>query len=110
MPDLIPFTPSDNNYTIVVPISSVPYVIDVRFNSVDSAWYMDLYEEDRTPVLMNIKLVLGARIGSTCAHVFFKTHSLTVVDTAASGTDASFDDLGNRIQVQIVDTDEVIAP
>lgn len=109
MPNLIPFEQSQNNYTIIVPLTGAPYSISVRFNSIDNAWYMDLYDEDQEPILMNIKIVLGSRIGRTSSHAFFKTHLLSVVDTAATGRDAGYDDLGGRIQVQVVDTTEVIS-
>lgn len=102
MSAIFPFTVSQNNYRLKVPIDNSAFLLDVRFNSFDSTWSVDLYEEDETPILMNIKLVLGARLGRTCKHSFFDQYVLSVVDTSGSGVDANFDDLGNRVQLRII--------
>ena len=99
MPEYLPFIQSDNNYRLQVPLSGVPYLIDVHWNDRDSAWYMDLYEADETVILAGIKLVLGDVLGRRSRHDFFTQHVLQVIDTSGTDKDASYDDLGGRIQV-----------
>jgi len=107
MAEYLPFIQSDTNYRLVVPLSGVPYLIDVYWNDRDSAWYMDLYEADETVILTGIKLALGQIIGRRSRHDFFTQHILRVIDTSGSGKDAGFDDLGGRIQVMHIPVSEL---
>lgn len=104
MADLIPFIQSDNNYQLTVPLTGDSgtdnFIINTRWNSRDAAWYIDIYENDYTPVALGLKLVLGSNIGRSYKHkVFFQEHFLQVVDTSGSRKDAAYDDLGGRIVV-----------
>lgn len=107
MPEYLPFIQSDNNYRLQVPLSGVLYLFDVRWNDRDSAWYMDMYEADETPILLGVKLVLGNILGRRSRHLFFVQHLLRVVDTSGSGKDAGFDDLGSRVQVMHIPVSEL---
>lgn len=107
MSEYLPFIQSDNNYTLRVPLDGTTYQFRVRWNSRDGAWYMDLANEDLTPIAYGLKIVLGARLGAALQHLsFFQEHILTVVDTTSHGLDAAFDDLGDRIQVAHTTVDE----
>ncbi len=108
MPVRLPFQPSQNNYRLVVPLRNTPYLLDVHWNTRDSAWYFDLREEDETPILLGNKVLVGSKIGRASNHDFFKTRGFEVMDTAGVGVDAAYDDLGARIQVIVTDTSEVI--
>jgi len=100
MADLIPFTPSDTNYRLQVALDGVAYLFDVHWNARDNGWYFDLREQDETPILLGIKVVLGPPLGRTRRyHPFFQNHVLQVIDTSGAGVDAGFDDLGARVQV-----------
>jgi hypothetical protein len=110
MPVYIPFQPSRNNYRLVVPLNSVPFIFDVRWNSRDNAWYFDLREEDETAIRCGNKILVGSKIGRASNHGFFVQRSFDVVDTSGSGTDAGYDDLGARVQVILTDRSEVILP
>lgn len=94
---IVPFQPSDTNVKLTVPIDDARYVFYHRWNSRDQAWYVDLYEEDFTPILLGIKLTLGGRIGASSNHPFFATHKLVLADTSGQGLDPGFDDLGARV-------------
>lgn len=109
MPVLIPFQPSENNYRLVVPIDGLVYLLDARWNTVDNAWYFDMYEEDESPVMINVKVLLGVRIGRVNAHPFLDTHVISVLDTSSTSTEAGFGDLGGRVQVVVTSAGEVIA-
>lgn len=107
MAEYLPFTQSDNNYTMHVPLNGTTYDFDVRWNSSDAAWYLDLYEADRTPIATSLKVVLGPPLGHSLQYLpFFQEHILQVLDTTNSGADAAYDDLGGRIQVLHMSMDE----
>ncbi len=110
MADLIPFVQSDNNYVLGVPFGDVRYMMTVRWNSRDAAWYMDIRLEDDTPVALGLKLVLGPPLGRRSTDPFFQTNILQVVDTTGTGVDAAFDDLGGRIQVMHLTLDDLESP
>jgi len=108
MPVFIPFQPSENNYRIIVPLQNVPYIFDVRWNTRDSAWYFDLRHEDETPILCNCKLLLGVRPGHASTDPFFAARVFQVFDTSNQHQDATFDDLGVRVQLLVTDISEAL--
>lgn len=102
--EFIPFIQSDNNYQLYVPLTgdsgTATYVINARWNSRDAAWYIDLYEDDLTPIAVGLKLVLGMRLGHSMQYkTFFQEHFLQLVDTSGERRDAAFDDLGGRVKL-----------
>lgn len=105
MPVSIPFLKSDTNYTLIVPIDDQQVLFDVRWNSRDEAFYVDMYQADDVIIALNIKLVLGVQLGRRSHHTFFQEHSMTVADTSDRSEDAGFDDLGDRIVVLVQSKD-----
>jgi hypothetical protein len=76
------------------------YIFNTRWNSRDAAWYIDIYENDYTPIALGVKLVLGLQLGRAMKYrKFFQEHVLQVIDTANTQTDAGYDDLGDRVVV-----------
>lgn len=101
MPVTVPFLVSETNYRLVCPIDDYTLVFDVRWNSRDEAWYFDLYENDDTVVLLNVKIVTGVSLGRRSLHEFFKSNFMTAVDTTGRGQDPGFDDLNTRVLVVV---------
>lgn len=95
--DFIPLTPSETNYRLLVPLDEETFSFDVRWNSRDAAFYIDIRQDDETPIALGLKLVLGAPIGRHCTHPFFVEHFLKMIDSTDSGLDATFDDIGDRV-------------
>ena len=107
MPSRIPFQPSQNNYRMLVPMDNQVFIIDPKWNEQDQAWYFDLREQDETPILIGVKVVLG-KLGRTSTHQFFKDRTIDVIDTSGGRLDPGFDDLGARVQVLVTSVTEVI--
>jgi hypothetical protein len=100
MASRIPLIPSRNNYTLVVPIDGTSYLFDnIHWNAFEESWYLDLREQDETPILSGIKLVLGVRLGRASTHPFFQAHMLHLSDTSGQQKDPGFDDLDDRVQL-----------
>lgn len=97
MPDFIPLDPSATNYRLRVPLDNETYLFDVRWNSRDAAYYVDIRQQDETPVALGLKLVLGVNIGRTYNHPFFQKHLLRMVDSSDDRLDATYDDIGRRV-------------
>jgi len=98
----IPFITSETNYRLICPIDDeYTLIFDVRWNSRDEGWYVDIYEENESIISLNEKLVAGARLGRISRHKLFYTHIFRVVDTSRSGTDPGFDDLNARVELVV---------
>lgn len=97
---VIPFRPSDNNYRLTVPFDNIPTLIDTRWSARDEAWYIDFREEDETPIMLGVKIVLGVNLARQSTNPFFRTQMFVPFDTSGTDVEAGFDDLGSRVIVQ----------
>jgi hypothetical protein len=86
----------------------VPYVFDLRWNSRDASWYMDVLEADETPIVSGVRLVLGTYLGRRTRHQLFKRGVFVMFDTSGSGLDATLDDFGKRVQLRRYLAQEII--
>jgi hypothetical protein len=98
----IPLVPSIGSYRFGTAIDTVPYLFDVRWNTRDQAWYLDVLETDETPIVRGVKIVLGAYLGRRSNHPLFKNGVLVASDTSGATRDATFDDLGTRVKLQYI--------
>lgn len=99
MPVQLPFVPSEPNYQFATVLDGVPYIIGVRWNARDAAWYMDLFAADASPICHGIKIVLGALLGRRTMDPRYPGGTLTAVDLSGKDADATLDDLGVRVVV-----------
>lgn len=104
----MPLLPRFANYRFGATIEAVPYLFDVRWNSRASAWYMDVLEAGEAPIVLGIKLVLGAYLGRRSNHRLFQRGVFMMFDTSNAGRDATYDDLGERVVLLYVPIDELI--
>lgn len=106
---ILPFIPSVAAYEFSVEIDGVSYTFDVRWNSRAAAWYFDVLEGDGTPIARGLKIVLGCYIGGgRFTHDLFRLGVFVAIDTSQEGRDATFDDLGTRVEVRHVPMPELI--
>lgn len=108
MATTLPLVPSVPWYRVGTTLETVHYLLDVRWNSRDSAWYMDVLAQDETPIVVGLKLVLGVNLGQFCTDPLFQNGMLRVTDTSGQGLDAGFDDLGARVVVTYAAFDDLI--
>ncbi len=109
MPTIIPFEPSNARYRFGTSLGSFHVWFDVHYNSRDRAWYFDLRDDtDDAVIIAGVKVVLGVNFGRRSAHPLFKSNLLRAIDTTRSGRDATFDDLGTRVQVLHYTLDELL--
>lgn len=97
---ILNFQPSVPAYRFGTSIEQVPYIFDVRWNSRAAAWYFDVLEQDETPIVLGVKVVLGAHIGRRSQHVLFRRGTIVAIDTTQQGREAAVDDLGTRVEVR----------
>ena len=108
MPSVIRLTPSTPLQGGSVTLDGEPYVLRVRWNTSDAAWYLDAWERDgTTPIAFGVKLVLGARLGSTYNHALFAA-GMFMLDLSDTGAEAGFDDLGTRVLLIHMTADDAV--
>lgn len=104
----LPLQPSLAEYRFATVIKDAAYIIDVRWNSTEEAWYLDWYQEDLTVIAIGLKVVRGAYIGRRVAVPPFTEGVLVAVDTTGGTTEAAFDDLGTRVVVRYIPTEDIM--
>lgn len=106
---LLPLEPSNPNYEFTTSIDSVPYQFRFRWNSRASAWFMDIREQDDTPIVLGVKVVLGTSLGRRSTHPLFSSGAFRAIDTTNKGLEATLDDLGSRVEIRYFSVVEVEA-
>jgi hypothetical protein len=107
MPRLIPFQPSIPRYRFSTTLERRTYLFDVRWNTRADSWYIDILDEDESPLARGVKLVLGAYLAIRSAHADLPTGLMFAIDQSGRGVEAGFDDLGTRVVVYHYTSDEV---
>jgi len=108
MPFALPLVASIPNYRFSTTIDNITYLIDARWNTRDNAWYLDFLEDDETPIVNGVKIVLGMYLGRWVNHILFNTGVFVATDTSGKGREATLDDLGTRVVVQRYSAAEVV--
>ncbi len=108
MPQVLPLIPSVPNYRVGTVLGTAPFVLDVRWNGRDGAWYLDILDEDAEPILTGIRVVLGALLGGRSVNPAFPPGRLIAADLSGEGRDAGIDDLGTRVLVYFYSAAEVL--
>lgn len=99
MAQVLPFQPSIPSYRVGTVINGTPYIFDVRWNARDAAWYFDLYDKDEVAIVMGVKVVLGAGLGSRVRDDRYPAGLVVAIDVTGAGADATIDDIGKRVLV-----------
>lgn len=98
---------ADPAQTMTVQLGEVKYYLEIKYNSRNGVWVLDLYEDaTRAPLALGLPILLGQDL---LEPYNFGIGSLAAVDLSAQGKDAGADDLGERVVLCWVSPDEVFA-
>lgn len=90
-------TPGDTHQRINTTLDGVAYVLRVRWNTLDAAWYLDAWERDgKTRIAAGVKIVVGILLAQTVQHPLFMS-GIFAWDTSGRDLDPGLVDLGNRV-------------
>lgn len=92
-------TPSDSNYRFITTLENLPFGFDIRWNSRDESFYMDVLRDDGSVVRAGIRLVLGPALGGRVADADFPPGAFFAVDLTNSAVEATYDDIGKRVAI-----------
>jgi hypothetical protein len=96
----LPVIPSVPHYDFTTVIEDRTYLFEFRWNDRDSAWYMSVFEQDNTPIISGVKVVLGVGLGRRSNHPLFFDGVFRAVDTSGLLVDPTLDDLGTRVEIR----------
>ena len=109
MPVALPLIPSVPNYRVSTALENTQYIFDVRWNSRDLSWYLDISTETDEPIRVGMRIMLGTILGARSTDPRMPPGMLIAADLTNTGIDAGFDDLGTRIAVLYYTLDEAAA-
>lgn len=108
MAQSIPVSPSESDQQITTTLDGITYVLRVRWNTRDAAWYLDARERDGTAIAFGVKLVVGILLGQAVSHPLFMG-GMFVWDLSGEDRDPGFNDLGSRVLlVSLTASDQVL--
>ncbi len=95
----LPLVPTTPNYRVATQLGDDVFILDVRWNVRDAAWYLDIRDDDETIIRSSLKIVLGTFLGGRVRAPAFPKGVLQAVDLTGAGEEATLDDLGTRVVV-----------
>lgn len=109
MATILPIKTGDARYRFSTDLRDTTYLVRVRWNARDGAWYLDLLEADGAPIVLGVKVVLGACLAHHVVHPLFQEGVLVARDTSHKGAPPNIDDFGSRVQLVYLTRDDMIA-
>jgi hypothetical protein len=90
-----------------VPIEGRVYTLALRWAGRDARWYLDIFDEDRTPVYVGVAVVLNFPLAFRCASTLMWPGVLMATDTSGENAEPGLDDLGERVKLIYYDAAEL---
>ena len=106
----LPVVGSIAHYDFTTTIGNATYKLELNWNTREQFWYMGVTDANGNVLLAGIKLVLGTFLGRA-AHGFspFKDGVFVCYDSTRKGQEASFDDIGGRVKLRYIPSEDLIA-
>lgn len=99
----IPVTKGLPYLTLQCLLDGVTYTLELRWNVRAQGWWMNIYDEQGTTVLLaGLRLALGAAIASNITGRPFPGF-FVLIDTTATNVDPGLNDLGDRVLLEYVE-------
>lgn len=97
MPAQLPIDAESPNYRLSTTLDGQSVIFDLRWNSREEAWFLNLLDNDETPIVEGIKVILGMFLGRRTTSERMLPGRLVVEDLSGQNLDATIDDLGTRV-------------
>jgi hypothetical protein len=95
----LPLIPSVPFYRVSTTLDDDVFLLDLKWNTRDAAWYMTILTPDEDVIVAEVKIVLGTLLGARSTDPRMPAGILQVCDLAGTGVDATLDDLGERVVI-----------
>lgn len=105
----VPVTNDDPQYTFLTRLETVPVVFEIRWNDRDKLWHFSLLDDDGNAYFGALRIILGLNLWERCLDPRRPPGALVAYDTSGQGIEAGYADLGTRVQLLYVTSDELSA-
>jgi hypothetical protein len=106
---IIPNRPDLTWYDMQVVLENVTYTLEFRWNTRESAWYMDLKAEDDDPIVTSVKIVVDFPLCARLNDPRRPSGYFLANDTTNLSQDPGIADLGDRVRLLYFTADEIAA-
>lgn len=101
----VPNRPNQTDYSMRVALDGATFTLRFRWNTRESAWYMDISDEIDVPIYMGLKIVINNPLGVRCRDPRRPKGFFLAGDTTKRGKDPAIADLGDRVQLYYFEKD-----
>ncbi len=103
----LPLNSDAPHYRVGTTLQGIQYLLDVRWNSREEAWYMTISSVEDIVLIAGIKLVLGVFLTRLSHDERLPDGEFMVSDLSDTSTEATLTDLGERVAVYFIPTEEL---
>jgi hypothetical protein len=104
----LPLRPDLTHYDFGISLDGTSYLLELRWNTREEAWYLDIRLEDGTDVVLGIKVVVDFILGRRSQHPARPPGVFFAVDTSGRRQDPGISDLGARVQLLYFEAAELL--
>lgn len=95
------------HFDFQVQLDGVTYTLEFRWNTRQSGWFMSIQEEDETPIMSGIRVVVDLPLGKRSRDERMPSGALIALDTQDQHKDPDYDELGPRVVLLYFTADEL---
>ena len=87
------------NWQQEITLGQETYLLNFRWNSLNSFWVMDIYTRNQEPIILGIKVVVNYDITSHYIRENLFPGSILVIDFSFDVDEIKREDMGDRVQL-----------
>ena len=106
---LIPHVGDTSAYRQVITLEDSVYIFRTYYNTRDKAWYLDLLEQDETPIIYGLKLVINWGLLARYQDDRLPPGELITVDLAGDSNEVDRDNFGDTVRLVYISEAELDA-
>lgn len=96
---VVPCRPDLTHYDMSLVLDETTYILEFRWSTREGSWYIDLKEQDETPITMGVKVVPNLPLGARHQDLRRPPGWFVARDTSGKGLPPGQRDLGDRVQL-----------
>jgi hypothetical protein len=97
------------HFTVQLELEGVTYGLELRWNTVDEAWYLSVLNGEGVLIIAGRKVVIDFPLLSRFADARLPPGEFFAVDTSGNHEDATFEDFGTRVKLLYFESTELAA-
>ncbi len=94
---------TDSVFSQVTSLGGQDFIMTFEWNARESAWYLDVADQDDVPIFTAVKVVVNWPLASRCVDPRRPRGVLIAIDSTGAGLDPLQDDLGKRVELFFID-------